>query len=163
MSVYEIREIEMGFLTGAGHNVKLAEQFRLVRVDGLPVKQVQFWRLGVYEPGKGEREHLMLICHYPAVPAEIRTAIAAIVQPLYPQAVLSFSLEDAEGKSVISAESRAAEAAAAMAEVKRRGGWDESPTFHIAVGADAFAVSLRWRTDRIEAHVRECRLTTGWS
>jgi len=144
-STFEINAAEAGFLTATLDDpAAVAKEFRWVHVPGLPAQQVQFWRATVRSGAHQDREHLLIMAHYPPLAAGTRDAIAALVRPLFPQAVLSFLAEDGPGRANIHAASHAAEAAAVVAEVKRRGGWDASPAFSIVVGEMPFLVTLRW-------------------
>ena len=141
---FEITAAEVGFLTARPTDPALiAKDFQWVHMPGLPVEQVQFWRVAVRSATHQDRVHLVIMAHYPPLPPAKCDAIAALVKPLHPQAVLSFTQQDGPGLANIQAASHPAEVAGVVAEVKRRGGWDESPEFRIVVGDRPFLVTLQ--------------------
>jgi hypothetical protein len=155
-SIYQLRHIEVGFFTASLREASVAlRDFSFVHVPGLPVDQLQFWRLEVRSSNKELRHHLVLMSHFPLRSSGTCEEIARLLRPAHPGTVLVFTRADAEGRSEIHAESHAAEAAAAIAEVKRAGSWDDSPEFQVLVGTRAFTVGLDWSEDRAEARVHE--------
>lgn len=154
--MYEIRQAEVGFFTSAPWDApKLADQFRLVHTPGLPIERVQYWRLNVSSRSAPEREHMVLMTHYPVLPGDVCDAIEALVRPRYPEAILSFVRADSDGYAEVHARTHPSEVAAVVAEVKRSGSWDESPVFRIVVEAQAFDVTVCWLNDHAEVRVSE--------
>jgi hypothetical protein len=102
-----------------------------------------------------DREHLVIMAHYPPLPSATCDAIGALVKPLHPQAVLSFTEQDGPGLANVQAASHPAEVAGAVADIKRRGGWDDSPAFRVVVGDRSFLVTLQWKDHTSTAVVIE--------
>jgi hypothetical protein len=97
---FEITAADVGFLTARPTDPALvAKAFQWVHMPGLPVEQVQY---------------------HPPLPPATCDAIAALVKPLHPQAVLSFTQQDEPELANIQAASHPAEVAGVVAEVKRR-------------------------------------------
>ena len=151
---FEVREIEMAFFTSQASSSP-DSQLRFIHSPGFPVSAVQYWRLDVSAPGREGREHLVFFPPHPAPSAETLEEIAAAFRRHYPNAQVSRPVRSAEGEAEILAEGDLAESAAAVAEVQRSGGWDESPVFRVVANGKAFGVELRWRNGRSEATVSE--------
>jgi hypothetical protein len=152
--IYDVRQIEVGvFLASPAVGEKMPH-LSWIHVPGLPVDQVQFWRLSV-SSSADSREHILVMAHYPQLSTPTCAEIRRVLRPAYPGMVLSFAHSDSEGRSELSAESHPDEVAAAIAEVKRSGSWDESDVFRILVEGRSFDVRLRWITNSSEASVEE--------
>jgi hypothetical protein len=152
---YKVRFLEVGvFTTTSWPSSPSAEDFSLVCVPGLPVAQVQFWRHEV-QSDSGRREHLAIMAHHPEVTQDVCGAIAVLVRSIRPGAVISFARNLAVGYCELAVESHVEEGAAAIAEIQRAGGWDESEAFDVRVGSRAFDVTLQWTMKGTEARVCE--------
>lgn len=151
---FEVRQIEVAFLTSQASSGP-DTQLRFIHSPGFPLSAVQFWRLNVAQPSGEGREHLLFFPPDPAPSEETLKEIAAAFRRAYPAASLARPVRSAEGEAEILADGDPAEAAAAIAEVKRSGSWDESPVFRVVANGEMFSVMLRWLNGRSEATVSE--------
>lgn len=153
-----VRRLDAGVLV-AGARRQRSGGPRLVHVPGLPADELPFWRVEVMGPA-GAAVHVLVAAHASSVPLEACRIIALVLRPAFPGALLSLERGEAAGLSEMVAEAQPAEAAAAMAEVKRAAGWD-GRVFRIVARQRSFDVELQPEADASLARVTEVTETSA--
>ena len=131
----------------------ILRQKRAEHVPGLPAELVGYSRLTVQTVAGPFM--CILLSHVPDLPESTASRIPLLIQMRYPGAVVSRELEDRDGYSRVVSDSGAMVVAAATAEAKRAGSWDESKVFRIVVNDRSMDVKLNWNGGAIEAEVQD--------
>lgn len=152
MRVRIAREAEIFLLMTDPPSRSLVGPFTLLHMPDLPVPQVQAWRVVSFSESGTILEHMVLMAQdLPGKTA--RRDLAARVMTICPGAVGSLIVTDGTGSAEVESESEFEAVAAVVSEIKRRGGWDESPVFRISFGSVAFDVRVDWHDDHADAAV----------
>jgi hypothetical protein len=154
-TVYQIVSDEVGFFVATPpEQLKPVLPFPAVHIRDLPVAQVQFWRIGVSAPS-GNSQHLVVMAHHPLLARATCEQIERLLRATYPGIPISLTHRLDAGYAEISAESHHSEAAASVAEIQRRGNWDDSKVFDVRAGPRRFSVVIRTNGTLAEASVSE--------
>jgi hypothetical protein len=148
-----VRRLDAGLLVAASRRQRTGGP-RIVHVPGLPADELPFWRVEVTGPSGAAVVHLLVAAHASSVPLEACRIIALVLRPAFPGALLSLERGAATGLSEMVAEAQPAEAAAAMAEVKRAAGWD-GRAFRVVARQRNFDVELQPEAETSTAQVSE--------